>query len=163
VTPTGIASTVVSGPTPSLGPTYYGSVFTHTLTTSGGTITPDITIAELVGVTRDDFATGFTGVPLGTLTWGPGGTANIAGNTISDNIGTGPINVTRFMPSPPKAGLPAIMITPQELHYRIGTGAWIKFADVPMVVTLRTKASGGYEVETTVNGIPSVQPYTGPV
>jgi hypothetical protein len=163
VVPAAIASTVVSGPTPSLGPTYYGSIFTHTLTTSGGTITPDITIAELVSVTRDDFATGFAGVPLGTLTWGAGGTAPIYGNTINDNIGTNAIDVTKFMPSPPKAGLPAVMITPQQLHYRIGTGPWIKFADVPMTVTLRAKATGGYEVETKVNGIPSVQPYTGPV
>jgi hypothetical protein len=163
VHPTGVASTRVTGATPSLGPTYYGSIFQHTLTTSGGTITPDITIAELVTVTRDDFATGFAGVPLGTLTWGSGGTAPIYGNTINDNIGTGTIDVTNFMPSPPKPGLPAVMITPQQLHYRIGTGPWVKFADVPMTVTLRVAATGGYEVETIVNGVPSVQPYTGPV
>lgn len=163
VNPTGIASTRVTGPTPSLGPTYYGSVFAHTLTTSGGTITGDITIAEKVTVTRDDFNTGFTGVALGTLTWGPGGTANIAGNDIHDNIGTGPINATHFVPGPP--GLPAIMETPQELHYRVGTGPWKKFADVPMIVTLRDAPSPllyAYEVETRVNNVPSTQEYTGP-
>lgn len=163
VRPTGIASTQVVGPTPSLGPTYYGSVFRHTLSTTGGTMTGNITIAEKVSVTRDDFNTGFTGVVLGTLTWGPGGTANIAGNNISDNIGTGPINATHFVPGPP--GLPAIMKTPQELHYRVGTRPWVKFADVPMTVTLRDHAlplEYLYEVETNVNGVPSVQEYTGP-
>jgi hypothetical protein len=153
----------VTGPTPNLGPTYYGSIFEHTLSTSGGTITGDITIAELVQVTRDDFATGFTGVPLGTLTWGPGGTAPLYGNTMNDNIGTNNINVQNFLPAPP--GLPAVMETPQELHYRIGTGSWTKFADVPMTVTLREAPSpmrDPYEVETRVNGVASVQPYTGP-
>jgi hypothetical protein len=162
VRPTGINATRVVRATPSLGPTYYGSVFAHTLSTTGGVITADITIAELVRVTRDDFATGFTGVPLGTLTWGPGGTAPLAGNDMFDNIGTNNINVTNFLPSPPKPGLPAIMETPQELHYRVGAGGWTKFADVPMVVTLRTRPTGGYEVETRNNGMPSVQTYTGP-
>ena len=162
VVPTAIGSTQVDRATPGLGPTYYGSVFKHTLTTSGGTITPDVTVAELVRVTRDDFATGFTGVPLGTLTWGPGGTAPLSGNDMFDNIGTNNINVTNFLPSPPNPGLPAIMETPQELHYRIGTGSWTKFADVPMVVTLRARVGGGFEVETRNNNIPSVQNYTGP-
>jgi hypothetical protein len=162
VVPTAISRTRVVRDTPGLGPTYYGSVFGHTLSTTGGTITPDVTIAELVRVTRDDFATGFAGVPLGTLTWGPGGTAPLSGNDMFDNIGTNNINATNFLPSPPKPGLPAIMETPQELHYRIGSGNWSKFADVPMRVTLRAKAAGGHEVETRVNGVPSVQNYTGP-
>lgn len=162
VVPRAISRTQVDRDTPSLGPTYYGSVFKHTLSTTGGTITPDVTIAEAVGVTRDDFATGFAGVPLGTLTWGPGGTAPLSGNDMFDNIGTNNINVTNFLPSPPKPGLPAIMETPQELHYRIGTGSWTKFADVPMVVTLRAKVGGSYEVETRNNGVPSLQNYTGP-
>jgi hypothetical protein len=162
VVPTAINRTQVDRDTPSLGPTYYGSVFKHTLSTTGGTITPDVTIAELVRVTRDDFATGFAGVPLGTLTWGPGGTAPLSGNDMYDNIGTNNINVTNFLPSPPKPGLPAIMETPQELHYRIGTRSWTKFADVPMVVTLRAKVGGGHEVETLNNGVPSLQNYTGP-
>lgn len=162
VTPTAIDRTRVNGDTPGLGPTYYGSVFTHTLATTGGTITPDVTIAELVRVTRDDFGTGFAGVPLGTLTWAPGGTAALNGNEMSDNIGTNNINVTNFLPKPPKPGLPAIMQTPQELHYRVGTGRWTKFANVPIVVTLRAKAGGGCEVETSDNSVPSLQNYTGP-
>lgn len=165
IIPNGIATTSIDRDTPSLGPTYYGSVFKHTLSTSGGTISADVTIAEKVGVTRDDFNTGFTGVPLGTLTWGAaaGTTAPLSGNDMYDNIGTSNINVTNFVPGPP--GLPAIMRTPQELHYRIGTGAWIKFADVPMSVTLREIPGpllNPYEVETRVNNVSSVQPYTGP-
>lgn len=165
VIPTGIANTSVHAPTPSLGPTYYGSIFKHNLSTGGGTISADVTVAEKVDVTRDDFNTGFTGVPLGTLTWGAaaGCTAPLYGNSMYDNIGTNNINVTNFVPGPP--GLPAIMQTPQELHYRIGTGSWVKFADVPMVVTLRqtpAPMANAYEVETRVNNVPSVQPYTGP-
>jgi hypothetical protein len=165
VIPTDIATTSIIGDTPSLGPTYYGSIFQHALNTSGGTISNDVTIAEKVDVTRDDFNTGFAGVPLGTLTWGAaaGATAPLSGNNMFDNIGTNNINVTNFVPGPP--GLPAIMETPQELHYRIGTGDWIKFADVPMVVTLyhlEGPVLNPYEVDTRVNGVSSVQPYTGP-
>jgi hypothetical protein len=166
VAPTGIASTAINSATPGLGATYYGWIFTHTLSTTGGTITPDITIAEKVTAGRDDFATGFGGVALGTLTWGPGagGTAPITGNTISDNIGTNNINVRNFLPHPPKPGLPAVQSTPQELHYRVGAGAWTKFADVPITVTLQNRgAGGGYEVVTSDNSLGRAQRYTGPV
>lgn len=163
VFPTSIARTVIDRNSSSLGPTTYGFVFKHTLNTNtGGTITPDVMIAEHVTLGRDDFNTGWGGVPLGTLTWGPGGTAPLYGNDMYDNITTPGVNVTDFMPSPPKPGLPAIMETPQTLHYKIGAGNWIKFADVPMVLTLRATQAGGFEVETAINGVGRAQPYTGP-
>lgn len=163
VVPTSIARTVIDRNSDTLGPTTYGFVFKHTLNTNtGGTITPDVTIAEHVTVGRDDFNTGWGGVPLGSLTWGPGGTAPLSGNDMYDNITTPGVNVTDFMPSPPKPGLPAILETPQTLHYRIGTGSWNRFASVPMILTLRSKPAGGYEVETAINGVGRAQPYTGP-
>ncbi len=163
IVPTSIASTVINGNSASLGPTTYGFIFKHTLNTNtGGTITPDVMVAEHVTLGRDDFNTGWGGVPLGSLTWGPGGTAPLYGNDMYDNITTPGVNVTNFMPSPPKPGLPAIMETPQTLHYKIGTGNWIQFASVPMVLTLRPASTGGYEVETAINGVGRAQPYTGP-
>jgi hypothetical protein len=163
IIPTSINRTSIDRNSATLGPTTYGFVFKHTLNTNtGGIITPDVTIAEHVTLGRDDFNTGWGGVPLGTLTWGPGGTASLYGNDMYDNITTPGVNVTDFMPSPPKPGLPAIMETPQTLHYRIGTGSWVQFASVPMILTLRVKPTGGYEVETAINGVGRAQPYTGP-
>jgi hypothetical protein len=135
----------------------YGAVFTHTFDSSTGTVADisGITVGERVTVARDDFGTGWGGVRLGTIT----APISVRGR-MNDTIGT-PSGVIH-----PRMGrvraLPAVMDTPQTLHWKDVLGIWHKFADVAIRFTVRRRAAGGLEAVTQDNGVSVVEPFTGP-
>jgi hypothetical protein len=150
--PTGISNTVAKG-----SPLHYGSFYTHTFSSSTGSVADlnGVVIGERVTVGRDDFATGWGGVPLGTIT----ATANAAGK-IDDNIGTPAGLIHAAMPG--VRALPAVMETPQTLHWKDRTGSWNQFVAVAITFTVRAGAGGTMEAVTVDNGVPVVEPFTGP-
>jgi hypothetical protein len=150
--PVGIATTTIE--TPDLN---YGAIYTHTATSSGGSL-ENVVITEIVTVAQDDFNTGWGGVSEGTIT----ATMNVAGQ-FSDNIATPSafIDANDFLPSPPKAGLPATLNTPQILEWRCPLdNDWIPFANIAITATL-SRQGANLIFTTTDNDVSCVEPYSG--
>lgn len=126
----------------------YGSRYTHTLTSSDGNSAhlAGVLVGERVTVARDDFGLGWGGVALGSIT----ATCNAAGR-IDDSIGTPAALIDPKIAA--GLALPAVLDTPQTLHWRDPAGAWQQFAAVGISFTLRRGAGGRIEGVTTDNGI----------
>ncbi|MBZ5561536.1 MAG: DUF4157 domain-containing protein [Acidobacteriia bacterium] len=189
--PTGITSTSIVGG-PSGGASDYGAFFEHTFISSDGNVASleNVGVGErFAGIPNPTAATHAITAPtnpfggtftLSTATLTPNATNNwfltasgqLGGTHDSVSIGRAGINVGRFVqsasnPSPP-SGLPADMTIVQGLHWfcpqEAAASRWQMpaFVNVAHSRTLRNRG-GTVEFVTTVNGVPQVDPYTGPV
>ena len=77
---------------------------------------------------------------------------------------TGNVLVTDFLPSPPGAGLPQTLNTPQRYHWFFPPGnRWVVFtASAPITVTLEVAGGGGFQVRTVAYGATVTVAYVGP-
>jgi hypothetical protein len=170
--PTGIRRTqIVAGgfPIPAAQGGPYGAIYTHTFRSSGGGIA-NVMITEQVFSGNDPFGLGGLPVLPGNL--------NAPAGTLQDIIGTpqAGINVNNFLPSPPNAGLPQVMNTPQILYWRSDQCSaapaappaaapgdhWVPFVNVNITATLFRRGANFF-FQTVDNGVRTPrEPYTGP-
>jgi uncharacterized membrane protein YgcG len=159
--PTAIAGTTVAST-----PLNFGGRYTHTMTSSTGNVADlrGVVVGEHVTVAHDDFGLGWGGVPLGTIT----AALNSAGR-MDDRIGTPASAIRPLVPS--LSTFPAVLDTPQTLHWRDASGSWNQFASVAITFTVRRKAAAGggsgsgsgsaapagFEAVTVDNGVPKVE------
>jgi hypothetical protein len=150
VHPTGIARTTAGRRL------NFGAVYTHTFNSSTGRVADldGVLVGERVTVARDDFGLGWGGVPLGTIT----ARVNSSGQ-MNDQIGTPARLINRAMPR--VRSLPAVLNTPQTLHWQDASGSWNQFTAVNITFTVRDRG-GTLEAVTVDNGVQVVEPYTGP-
>jgi hypothetical protein len=168
--PTRISSTVVAGP---LGP--YGALYTHTFASSGGSLN-NVDVGERVDCGNDPFnmCAGFLPIATGALS----AAVNAAGqwgDQIVTPAGNPGIDVNRFLPSPPRPGLPQVFDTPQILYWRseqcsaapavapAAADHWVPFTNVAITAAL-VRRGANFFFETRDNGILATprDPYAGP-
>jgi hypothetical protein len=58
--------------------------------------------------------------------------------------------------------LPAVLDTPQTLHWQDAAGTWHQFAAVAISFVVRRAGGGALEAVTTDNGVPVTEAFTGP-
>ncbi len=157
VTPLGLAHPTGINSTSAGTRLNYGAIYTHTMTSSTGKVKDldGVLVTEEVKVGRDDFGTGWPGVPIGTIT----APLNDRGE-MDDKIGTPAGMIHPLMPKVKK--LPAVFDTPQTLHWQDSGGSWNKFASVAITFFVRRNKSGKLEAVTEDNGVQVAQSYTGP-
>ncbi|HMG21676.1 MAG TPA: hypothetical protein VK607_10180, partial [Kofleriaceae bacterium] len=150
--PTSIASTTTYGAA-----LRYGKHFLHTFVSSTGRVADinNVNVGERITVARDDFGLGWGGVAMGALS----ARVNNAGQW-GDEIGTPAAAIHPRMAS--VRALPAVLDTPQDLYWQDAAGAWNHFASIAITFTVRRTAAGGLEAVTVDNGVPFVEPFTGP-
>lgn len=125
----------------------FGAVYRHVFTSSTGSVADinGVLVGEEVTVARDDFATGFTGVPLGTIT----AHLNAAGE-MADSIGTPAAVIRNALPS--IGTFPAVLDTPQTLHWKNGA-TWNLIVAVAIDFRVHKRGDGTMEAETRDNGV----------